>query len=162
MKSRKTISTRNKKKRSPLEIFVSVISVIMILLSLVLIFFFFDTMNDYYDHSVSLPKDSEYIWSVERGDYYRTVELTARSRAAGLEDGMAGITGKREDVKYDEEVAECQAVADYYKAAVLHHAAQAAGKADLTAAQQKAMDEAYTRMGSHEKHAELIREMVEE
>ena len=159
-----------KKKRSKLEIVLSVISVILLLVSLIVIGGGLSTMSDYSKREMSTPRESEYIWSVERGSYFRAVEHTARDRAAGT--------------VVSEDVAECQAVADYYRAAVLQHAAevaesagysgsgagsaqssgsaQSAGSTNNSAAWQQAMDDAYARMGSQQKHAEEIREIVGE
>lgn len=163
-----TRGTGIKKKRSKLEIVLSVISVILLLVSLIVIGGGLSTMSDYSKRNMSTPRESEYIWSVERGSYFRAVEHTARDRAAGT--------------VVSEDVAECQAVADYYRAAVLQHAAevaenagysgsgtigssgsaQSAGSTNNSAAWQQAMDDAYARMGSQQKHAEEIREIVGE
>ena len=137
-----------KKKRSKLETILGVISVILLLASLIVIGGGLSTMSDYSKREMSTPRESEYIWSVERGSYFHTVELTARDRAAGT--------------AVSEDVAECQAVADYYRSAVLQHAAEAAGSGVDSAAWQQAMDDAYARMGSQQKHAEEIREIVGE
>ncbi len=137
-----------KKKRSKLETILGVISVILLLASLIVIGGGLSTMSDYSKREMSTPRESEYIWSVERGSYFRTVELTARDRAAGT--------------VVSEDVAECQAVADYYRAAVLQHAAEAAGSSENSAYWQQAMDDAYTRMGSLQRHAEDIREIAGE
>ena len=163
-----TRGTGIKKKRSKLEIVLSVISVILLLVSLIVIGGGLSTLSDYSKRNMSTPRESEYIWSVERGSYFRAVEHTARDRAAGT--------------VVSEDVAECQAVADYYRAAVLRHAAevaenagysgsgtigssgsvQSAGSTNNSAAWQQAMDDAYARMGSQQKHAKEIREIVGE
>ena len=164
MKKQNKNNTGIKKKRSKLEIVLSVISVILLLVSLIVIGGGLSTMSDYSKREMSTPRESEYIWSVERGSYFRTVEHTARDRAAGT--------------VVSEDVAECQAVADYYRATVLQHAAevaesagysgsgagsaQSAGGTNNSAAWQQAMDDAYARMGSQQKHAEEIREIVGE
>ena len=163
-----TRGTGIKKKRSKLETILGVISVILLLASLIVIGGGLSTMSDYSKRNMSTPRESEYIWSVERGSYFRAVEHTARDRAAGT--------------VVSEDVAECQAVADYYRATVLQHAAevaenagysgsgtigssgsaQSAGSTNNSAAWQQTMDDAYARMGSQQKHAEEIREIVGE
>lgn len=151
-------TTGIKKKRSKLETILSVISVILLLVSLIVIGGGLSTMSDYSKRDMSTPRESEYIWSVERGSYFRTVELTARDRAAGT--------------VVSEDVAECQAVADYYRAAVLQHAAEAAESAEYSgsgtgstvnsAYWQQVMDDAYAHMGSLQRHAEDIKEIAGE
>ncbi|MBR2996552.1 MAG: hypothetical protein IKF45_07560 [Lachnospiraceae bacterium] len=155
MKKQNKNNTGIKKKRSKLETILGVISVILLLASLIVIGGGLSTMSDYSKRNMSTPRESEYIWSVERGSYFRAVEHTARDRAAGT--------------VVSEDVAECQAVADYYRAAVLRHAAEVAESAGYSgsgtnnsAAWQQAMDDAYARMGSQQKHAEEIREIVGE
>lgn len=100
------------------------------------------------DYSGSYPSDeSSFLYSCREQDYVRMVEMMHRNQAA--------------DVKSNDTLEECYAVAAYYEAATYYKAYLKAGDHDLAMKKKKIMDEQAALMGDLSYVAEDIDKKLE-